>query len=91
MSRDVLFGESNVDVSTVDATTQSWSLRETVPRMVQHPEFRLVATEFRSRNETRPMEFLFRIHRGSVTIAEKAPETADRVPVWRPPNVPPVP
>lgn len=68
-----------------DTMMHAWCLREIAPWQAKRLPFAAVRDEFARRNAANPMQFLFHIRGGEVTMAAKAPASPDRIPVWRPP------
>ncbi len=69
----------------VEQAIDGWCLRECAHWQAAGTNPAQAGDIFRQRHENNPMAFLFQIRAGQVTIADKAPATPDRVPVWRPP------
>ena len=69
----------------IDDSIWSWCQKEISHWKSKRLDFSAVSEAIRYRNDLRPMEFLFSIKGGQVSVARKAPESPDRVPIWRPP------
>lgn len=63
----------------------SWGLRELAPWLSSKLDRHDLRKDLLRRHNEKPMEFLFTIANGVVTIAEKQPFSPEQVPVWRPP------
>ena len=68
-----------------DAVIESWCARELFFWQAERLSFSAVSKELRRRHDSQPMQFLYHIRDGRVSLADKDAATPDKVPVWRPP------